>query len=259
MTEIDAERAVVMAINSIDSCGATGLAADICTLAALGCHAAPITSAIHARDTQQLKDTGAITQTLLIEQLRAVLEDSPIRAIKLGDSGGIGNAEAIHTVLEQYRRLPLIFDPCWLPGDDPDLLDALRVLLLPRAEVVVLSAPQIHAFCDTADSHAACASELLDRGCRHVLITGTEHREGRECHQLFARNRPPREYTWHCLPERQQGVGSTVSAAIAAGVAHGATTEYSCEHALSYTEQCMHRAYRAGMGQPLPDRLLPQH
>lgn len=258
MTAATLDHPVVMAVNAIDSCGATGLAADIGTLAALGSHPAPVTTAVLARDTQSLKERYPIPRTLLIEQMRAVLEDSPVAAIKLGDTGDIANTEAIHTVLTDYPRLPLVFDPWWLPDEDPELKEVLLVLLLPRADLVVISAAQARAFSNAADTCAACAGELLERGCRQVLITGLNHDGGRQHHQLYSQHRPPHDFHWHCHPESLQGVGSTVSAAIASWLALGATPEQACRQALDYTCGAMQRSYRAGMGRPIPDRQPPR-
>lgn len=256
MTGYAADRPVVIAVNGADCSGATGLAADICTIAALGAHPAPVTTTLVARDTEEVKDRHPTPRILVIEQLRAVLEDSPVAAIKLGDTGDIANAEAIHTVLQDYPDLPLIFDPYWLAGDEPELLEALRILLLPRAQVLVVSAGQAHAFASTADNSAACASELLDAGCGSVLITGIDNDDGRQRHQWFARDSAARDFEWDCLPDRLQGVGSTLSAAFAAYLAFGAPSVQCCEQALNYTCLAMSGAYRAGMGRLIPDRLV---
>ena len=258
MAALIIDRPVVLTINSTDCSGATGLTADICTIAALGAHPAPVASAVLARDTQSVKDRSPISRLMVIEQLRAVLEDSPVAAIKLGDTGDIANTEAIHTVLEEYPRLPLIFDPCWQPEDQPTLSEALRVLVLPRVDVLVITTEQAQGISSAADNFTACASELLDTGCKYVLVTGVDNDGGRQRHQLFTSGRAPRDFDWTCRPHRIQGIGSTLSAAIASYAAFGAPMDQCCDQALSYTCQTMADAYRAGMGRLIPNRLAGQ-
>lgn len=250
------DRPVVLTVNSADCSGATGLSADICTIATLGAHPAPVTSVVIARDTQGVRNRYPMSGKLIIDQLRAVLEDSPVTAIKLGDTGDTTNAEAIHTVLQDYAHLPLILDPHSLTEDDPGLLDALRYLLLPRVSALVICAGQASVLSNTADSYPAYASELMDAGCRHVLMTGVDHDGSQLRHQLFSAGQVARSFAWDCLPDRPQGISSTLSAALAAYIAWDMPIEQSCEQALAYTCQAMSRAYRAGMGRMIPNRLL---
>ena len=86
---------VVMNFAGTDPSGGAGLQADIETLISMGCHAAPVVTAVTVQDTQQLFHYQAMEPTLVIEQARAVLEDIPVAAFKIGMVGSVENAEAI--------------------------------------------------------------------------------------------------------------------------------------------------------------------
>ncbi len=92
MTSIDQQVPVVLALSSHDPSGCTGIQADIETCASLGCHCTPIITALCARDTRSIKDLHYVPTPFLIEQVRAVLEDVPVKAIKLGFLGQINHS-----------------------------------------------------------------------------------------------------------------------------------------------------------------------
>src|SRR3569833_1355303 len=119
--------------------GGAGLQADIEALASMGCHAAPIITAVTVQDTENVKGYSAVDANLVIEQARAVLEDMSVSAFKIGMLGSVEHVEAVHT------------------------------LLTPNSHEARALAPE-------ADSLDACAQELLEAGCEYVLITGTHER-----------------------------------------------------------------------------------
>src|SRR5690606_3935750 len=65
-----------------DPTAGAGLAADTLTLASLGCHPAPVVTAVTAQDTRGIKQFLAMPTELVIAQARAVLEDMPVADVK---------------------------------------------------------------------------------------------------------------------------------------------------------------------------------
>src|SRR5690606_33418158 len=119
-----------LTINSHDPSGGAGIVADVETAASLGCHCFSAVTALNVRDTQQHKDRQSSPASLLIEQVRAALEDGSIHAIKIGDIGSVAQVEAVHTILEDYPDLPVVIDPVLHHGpNDGDVNVAIRLLL----------------------------------------------------------------------------------------------------------------------------------
>ena len=169
---------VVMVFAGCDATGGAGIQADIETLASMGCHAAPVITATTVQDTQGLQGYLAIDCTHIIAQARAVLEDMPVAAFKIGMLGSVANIEAVHTLLQDYPDIPVVLDPVVTAGGggelaDVDMMDAIVTLLFPLTTVLTPNSLEARAFAPEADTLDACAQEILECGCEFVLITGS--------------------------------------------------------------------------------------
>lgn len=252
---------VVMTFAGNDPTGGAGIHADIETLASMGCHAAPIVTAITVQDTQHVKEYHAVDATLVIAQARAVLEDMPVSAFKIGMVGSVLNAEAIHTILRDYPDVPIILDPIVSSGGGDALSseairDAIVNLLFPLTTVLTPNSLEARTFAPLADTLEACGQELLDYGCEFVLITGT-HENAPEVHnQLYGNRRRLETYTWKRLPHQYHGSGCTLASAIAGLLSQGREPFTAIYEAQEYTWESLNDGYRLGMGQFIPNRLF---
>ena len=90
---------IVMSINIHDPIGGAGISADIEALSSLGCHCTPIISQLCCQDNLQLQDqfpdAQIVPASLLISQMRSVLEDVQVDLIKVGDLACTTNIEAV--------------------------------------------------------------------------------------------------------------------------------------------------------------------
>ena len=251
---------VVLCFGGSDSTGGAGLTADMLTLASLGCHPAPVVTAVTAQDTVGIKDFAAVPPELIIAQARAVLEDMPVAAFKTGMLGSTAAVTAVASVIDDYPNIPLIVDPIQHSGrGDPltaePLEDALRVLLLPRTLLITPNTDEARVLAPDADTLDACAQELLSLGCDYVLITGTHENTPQVIHRLYGNKRLLDSFQFERLPASYHGSGCTLAAACAASLAHGLDPANAITQALHYTWHSLKHGYRLGMGQHLPDRL----
>ncbi|MFL6712306.1 MAG: bifunctional hydroxymethylpyrimidine kinase/phosphomethylpyrimidine kinase, partial [Sulfurifustis sp.] len=69
---------VVLVFAGTDPTAGAGIAADVLTLASLGCHPAIVVTAVTAQDTSGVKQYAAVPPELVISQARAVLEDMEV-------------------------------------------------------------------------------------------------------------------------------------------------------------------------------------
>src|SRR6266508_425809 len=107
---------IVMTFAATDpTCGA-GLQADVLTLASLGCHPVSVTTAITVQDTHGVRSVRALETKWVIEQARALLDEIPVAAIKLGVLGSVENATAIAELIARHHRAPLVLDPVLASG-----------------------------------------------------------------------------------------------------------------------------------------------
>ncbi len=246
---------VVMSIGSHDPCGGAGISADIETLASLGCHCTPIITKLAARDTHDIKDSQITDPSLLIEQVRAVLEDIPVDLVKIGDAGSIENTEAIHTILSDYAALPVVLHPAFASDHNRPLNEALCSLLLPQSDVAVFNEHDIYQVAGNADTLGASVQELLEYGCDNIFITGAHGSSQQIRNQLFSSRGLSQTYEWERLPHTFHGAGSTLSAALSAYLAHQLSLPESIQQAQKYTWHALQQGRRLGMGQLLPNRM----
>lgn len=248
---------VVMSISSHDPSGCAGISADIETLSSLGCHCTPIISKLAAQDTRSIKDSQITQTSLLIEQIRSVLEDITVDFIKIGELPSTAHIEAVHTILNDYPDIPVVLDPFWeSPHRSPELTEAICDLLLPQAYISLMSKDHALQLRSHADTTPALIQELMELGCQHIFLTHVESASlPTICNQLFNTRGLCQQYHWPRLNEHFVGAGCTLSAALAAYLAHGFSLAESVQQAQQFTHQAITKGRRIGMGRLLPDRM----
>lgn len=245
----------VMCVAELDPTGGGGISADIETLGSLACHCTPIITAVNIRDTREVKDSAVVDSLILIEQMRAVLEDIDVSAIKLHQLATVAHIEGIHTVLRDYATRPVVLDPSlWSLPVERDYGDALCALLLPLTTLLVVTEDEAYELAESADNPTACAHELLEMGCEAVLISSDPGLYQNYVSKLYGRSGLQQSFEWQHLPDNYVGAGSTFAAAIAAYMAHGLPIQSSVRQAQEYTWRALSNARRVGMGKLVPGR-----
>lgn len=260
---------VVMTLAGNDPTGGAGIAADIETLISLGCHPAPVITALTVQDTHNVHTLLPIDPAQVLAQARAVLADMPVAAIKIGVIGDADNVIALQTLLKAYPHLPVILDPVLTAGGgtelaNTELIEAIQTRLLPLTTILTPNSLEARRLAPEADTLEACAMALLARGCRYVLITGGHEAESSAevVNRLYGNNRLLETRHWPRLPNEYHGSGCTLAAAIAALTAQIPPASLLEDAILSivyraqdYTWRSLQAAYPAGGGQWLPHRL----
>jgi hydroxymethylpyrimidine/phosphomethylpyrimidine kinase len=261
----------VLSFAASDPTGGAGIQADILTLASLGCHPLSVLTAITVQDTTGVEGVLPIDPGWVADQARALLEDMPIAAFKLGLLGSVEVIAAIAEVVADYPDIPLILDPVLASGRgdqfaDEEMIEAMIGLLLPQTTVLTPNslearrlAQQLGAEDDGGRGGATladCARGLIDAGCEHVLVTGTHEGTPQVVNTLYGSHGVIRSDRWDRLPGSYHGSGCTLASAIAAYLACGADIGEAVRGAQEYTWRTLAAGYRPGMGQFIPDRLF---
>ncbi|MBI5041749.1 MAG: hydroxymethylpyrimidine/phosphomethylpyrimidine kinase [Gammaproteobacteria bacterium] len=252
---------VVLVLSGNDPSGGAGIQSDIESLVIHGCHCAPVITAITVQDTQDVHSYAPLDGTLIMEQARAVLEDMPVAAIKIGMLGSAEAVEAICGVLQDYPDIPVVLDPVVATGNgtqlaEDDVLEAIDSLLLPHVTVLTPNSLEARILAPAADNLDACAMALLEKGCEFVLITGTHENTSNVTNTLYGNHRLLESFSWERLPGSFHGSGCTLAASIAGLLAQGLEPFSAVHEAQAYTWETLVHAVRLGMGQPLPNRLF---
>lgn len=258
---------IVLCFSATDPSGGAGLQADLLTIASMGCHPLTIVTAITVQDTSGVDDVLPIDAEWVNDQARAVLEDMPVAAFKIGLLGSVENIAVIAAILSDYPDIPLVFDPVLTSGRGDELandnmLDAMRELLLPQTTVLTPNSMEARRLVQDEDSEedvqnlADCAKSLLQMGCEYVLITGTHEHTPKVINTLYSEQGVVSDEHWPRLPGIYHGSGCTLASAIAALLANGLPVEDAVNEAQEYTWQALKHGFRPGMGQHVPDRLF---
>lgn len=258
---------IVLAFGATDPSGGAGLQADILTIASMGCHPLSVVTAVTVQDTSGVDDILPIDAEWVSDQARAVLEDMPVAAFKIGLLGSVENIAAIAEVISDYPDIPLVFDPVLTSGRgdelaDEDMLDALRELLLPQTTILTPNSIEARRLIQDEDNDednpdlTECAKRIVQLGCEYVLVTGTHEHTPKVINTLYGENGVIRSDSWTRLPGIYHGSGCTLASAIASLLANGLPINEAVKEAQEFTWKALQYAFRPGMGQHIPDRLF---
>ncbi len=258
---------IVLTFSATDPSGGAGLQADILTISSMGCHALSAVTAITVQDSAGVEDVLCLDAEWVTDQARRVLEDAHVSVFKIGLLPSVEIVAAVAEIVSDYPDIPLILDPVLSSGrGDPlvgeNVIEALRELLLPQTTVLTPNSLEARRLAfdeneDDADaSLAQCARRLVELGCDYVLITGTHENTQQVINTLYDQSGVIRSDAWERLPGSYHGSGCTMASALAAALANGIDVQDAVRDAQEFTWQSLHGAYRAGMGQLIPDRLF---
>ncbi|MBI5899521.1 MAG: hydroxymethylpyrimidine/phosphomethylpyrimidine kinase [Rhodocyclales bacterium] len=260
----------VLSFAASDPTGGAGIQADILTVASLGCHPLSVLTAITVQDTTGVEGVLPIDSGWVADQARALLEDMPVAAFKIGLLGSVEVIAAIAEVVADYPAIPLVLDPVLASGRgdqfaDEEMIEAMIGLLLPQTTLITpnsLEARRLAQQLGVGEGHrreaglADCARGLLDAGCEQVLVTGTHEGTAQVVNTLYGSHGVIRSDRWERLPGSYHGSGCTLASAVAAYLACGAEIGDAVQGAQEYTWRTLSAGYRPGMGQFIPDRLF---
>ena len=247
-----------------------GIQSDLAAFGALGCHGLSVTTGLLVADSARVEDTYEIDADWLVDQARLILEDMPVAAFKVGALTSIEQASAIAEIISDYPDVPFVFDPFLssLPDSgllDDDMLVAIRQILAPQATVLMLSQVELARMAETwreggADMLLEDVDELTGSGCAYVLVTCTGASGSGalavRSNTLFNEGGVLATFDWRHLPGPFVGAGGTMSAALAAYLAHGRTPEDAARAAQAYTAGALAQAQRFGMGKLVPNKFF---
>src|SRR6202023_1452740 len=172
----------VLIIAGSDSGGGAGIQADIKTVSMLDAYAATAITALTAQNTEGVFGVLPIPPEFVRRQIEVVLDDIGADAIKTGMLPDAAVIETIAAVLqERAAAIPLVVDPVMVAKGgarliDPAAVEALKRLLIARAEIVTPNLLEAAILCGAAIGNLAqmraAGETLLALGCRAVLVKG---------------------------------------------------------------------------------------
>jgi hydroxymethylpyrimidine/phosphomethylpyrimidine kinase len=224
----------LLTVAGSDSGGGAGIQADLRTFAALGCHGMSALTAVTAQDSTGVHGWWPVPVEAVRAQIRAVVDDIDVDAVKVGM---LGTAEVANAVADELAGVgvPVVVDPVCVSSSGQSLLadDALVVLrerIVPLATVVT----------PNREEYA-----LLGRiDAPYVVVTGSETATDVLWHGGVSET-----FSGEPLGNRNtHGTGCTFAAALAARLAYGDSVSAAVGAAKEFVAAAISRGYPLGSG-----------
>jgi hydroxymethylpyrimidine/phosphomethylpyrimidine kinase len=158
----------LLTIAGSDSGGGAGIQADLKAFARCGVHGMSAITAITAQSTTGVSAIHAVPPEIVIAQVRAVVQDIGVDAVKVGMIGSAETARAVARAIDELPAgTPVVVDPVMVAESGARLLepDAERVLLaeiLPRASVLTPNLPEARRLAELAGDPAGAGAAEED-------------------------------------------------------------------------------------------------
>ena len=251
-------RPVALTIAGSDSSGGAGIEADLKTFEAHGVWGTAAITAITAQNTLGVQAVETVSPEVVRAQIASVAADLGVDAAK---TGMLATAHVIESVVVTVTELgvgPLVVDPVMVASTgsrllDPDAVEAVCELLLPRATVVtpnlgeaaVLTGLQV----DDREGMERAARALAEMGPDVVLVKGGHLAGDTSPDCLLVAGQEPVWLEGRRLPaDGAHGSGCVLSAAICAELARGMEPPDACVAAKRFVERAIEAGPPVGEG-----------
>lgn len=249
----------VLIIAGSDSGGGAGIQADIKTVTALGGYAATAITALTAQNTLGVEAIEEVPAEFVVQQIRMVLEDIGIDAIKIGMLHRVEVVEAVADFFDATQNLPpVVLDPVMIAKGGAALLadDAVNAIskrLVPsHTHILTPNLPEAEQLTGmkiaTLSDMEKAGRQLLEEGPIAVLMKGG-HKDGDNVVDLLVSPEGVQTFSHRRIETRHtHGTGCTLSSAIATGIAQGMNVKTAVARALRYVETAIQHAPGFGSG-----------
>jgi len=250
--------AIAVTIAGSDSSGGAGIQADLKTFSALGVYGASVIAALTAQNTKGVAAIHDLPPNFVAAQIDAVFSDLDVGAVKIGMLSQPAVIETVAAGLARWRQTQVVLDPVLAASSgerllEPEAIDVLKRVLIPRALVLTPNLPEAAALLGAALARSEIemrgqAERLLDLGARAVLIKGG-HGEGAESVDLLVeRTSLTRLAAQRVATQNTHGTGCTLSSAIAAGLAKGLDLVAAVREAKAFVSAAIAASARLDIG-----------
>lgn len=260
----------ILTIAGSDSGGGAGIQADIKAISACGGFAASVITAVTSQNTVGVRGVFGMPAHVVESQLRAVLDDIAVDAVKIGMVGSAEVAELIGRVLVEYGVRNIVLDPVLVATSGDELsganaMEAILKFLVPIATVVTPNLEEARrlagfdssvgsaSFANSASSassaslsndYSAAWDVLRERwGAQAVLVKGG-HGSGDVLEDvLYVADNMPVVYTnMRIYTQNTHGTGCSLSSAMATFLGRGLPLTQATAQAVAY----LHNAIVSG-------------
>ncbi len=244
----------VLLIAGSDSGGGAGIQADLKSLASIGVHGCTAITCITAQNTRGVISTHPLSVVTLRDQIRAILDDIQVMAVK---TGMLYSKEIVEAVSLELRDIgcPIVVDPVMIATAGSSLhvsgfAKALVKHLLPLTTVVTPNLDEAKALTGIAiggvEDMRRVGEALREHGPQAVLVKGG-HLKGELVDVLYDGD-DFHTFAGYRYPQELHGSGCAYASAIAGYLAKGLEVVESVARARKRIAAGFDTSYTVGKG-----------
>lgn len=250
------ELKAVLTIAGSDSIGGAGIQADIKTMLANGVYAMSAVTALTAQNTQGVAAIMDASPEFLAAEIDAVFDDIRPAAVKIGMVSAAALIKVIAGRLRAHKAENIVVDPVMVATSgarllDEDASDSLTAELFPFAALITPNLPELELL--TGDSIASreeridAARKLAAKwGCA-VLSKGGHTKKSAD--DILVTDGETTVFPGTRIDTKNtHGTGCTLSSAIAANLAKGASLTAAIRQAKDYVAGALAADLKMGKG-----------
>ena len=175
----------VISIAGSDSGGGAGIQADLKAFARCGVHGTTAITALTAQNTVGVEAVVPTPPEMIVAQVRAVVTDIGVDAVKIGMLGDEATIDAVVEALGLVGDVPIVLDPVMVAESGAPLLDshakvALIERVLPLVTVVTPNLPEARELAGRREggTQRELGEAILALGPDAVIVTGGHTEKG---------------------------------------------------------------------------------
>jgi hydroxymethylpyrimidine kinase/phosphomethylpyrimidine kinase len=246
----------LLIIAGSDPGAGAGLQQDLKTATLLGVYGLTVVTAVTVQNSLGVKAVHPVAAPVVADQLKAVLDDFPVAAVKVGMLATAEIVRAVAEILRGLNSVPLVLDPVLAAGAGGQLLDedgrkALAAELFPLTYLLTPNAPEAAWLTglpvENPEDLARAAVRLQALGPQWVLAKGG-HLPGAPVDVLT-----DGKNTYHLPGQRltapqHHGSGCLLATACAAGLARSLALPEAVNQARTLVVQALKYGLPLGRG-----------
>ncbi len=246
----------ILSIAGSDPSSGAGIQGDMKTFNAFGTYGLSVITAITSQNTKRFFAVKPVMASLVKNQIKSVLEDFHIDAIKIGMVYDRQTVKAIHSELERIKT-PIILDPIFksTTGGDLQMKEAFsdyKKLLIPLSYIITPNVQEAEKISDikikSLKDMKNTAKKIQKLGAKNVIIKGGHFLAGAKITDVLLEGKKFYMFSHDRLKFENHGGGCTFSASLCVNIARGKKLSDAVNIARLFTVESMKNAIKIGKG-----------
>ena len=231
----------VLTVAGFDPYAGAGIQIDTKTIHALGGYALSVSTAVTAQNSQGVVAVEAVSEEMLFLQLRTLLDDIRVDAVKIGMIANGALIEVLADILHHYKLPNVVLDPVLVSSSgkpllDPQAVETMITKLFPLCRLITPNLNETNTLLGTdfqgeAREVPKMAEGLFAMGARNILLKGGHTIEEEAVDYLVELSSITRFALPRITTSHTHGTGCILSSAIATCLAKGEELALSVKQA----------------------------